>query len=161
MTQTIALATTIIGMCLTTFLTALIVLAYGEQIWTFLWQRGLLVQPRPQRPAPFPANYVIPFQRPEPAMGWRSGMVPNKRKTMAPRSACWWSTTTTHIESSSEELIVCWEEPQNATPGPSHFHWTPTPTIPPSNTEEPVDEPLGSVCSEFMDLSCYLVLPSL
>ncbi len=118
--QTIGLASTIIGFCLTVFFTTLLVLTYGHQIRRYLRRRGLLVQPRPQTPAHLPFHYVLPFQQPEPARGRLADLAPHERNPETPGTAQ--QRPTTYVASSSEELLQNREEPgpRNATPGPSN-----------------------------------------
>ncbi len=124
-TQTIGLASAIIGFCLTVFFTTLIVLTYGHQIRRYLRRRGLLVQPRPQTPAHLPFHYVLPFQQPEPARGRLADLAPRERDPETPGTAQ--RRPTTYVASSSDELLQNREEPgpRNATPGPSNV---PAPT---------------------------------
>ncbi len=118
--QTIGLASTIVGFCLTVFFTTLIVLTYGHRIRQYLRRRGLLVQPRPQTPAHLPFHYVLPFQRPEPPRGQLADLAPHERQPEALGVAQ--RRPTTYTASSSEELLQNREEPstRNATPGPSN-----------------------------------------
>ncbi len=118
--QTIGLATAIVGFCLTVFFTTLIVLTYGHRIQQYLRQRGLLVQPRPQTPAHLPFHYVLPFQQPEPVRGQLADLAPRECQTETTGRAQ--RRVTTYVASSSEELLQSREEPvpRNATPGPSN-----------------------------------------
>ncbi len=117
--QTIGLASAIVGFCLTVFFTTLIVLTYGHQIRQYLRRRGVLVQPRPQTPH-LPFHYVLPFQRPEPDRGRLADLVPLERQPEATGPAR--RRAATYVASSSEELLQDREEPgpRNATPGPSN-----------------------------------------
>ncbi len=123
--QTIGLASAIVGFCLTVFFTTLIVLTYRHRIRRYLRQRGLLVEPRPQTPAHLPFHYVLPFQRPEPARGQLADLAPRERDPETPGTAR--QRPATYVASSSEELLQDREEPgpRNATPGPSNV---PAPT---------------------------------
>ncbi len=127
-TQTIGLASAIVGFCLTVFFTILIVLAYGPRIQRYLRERGLLVQPRPQTPAHLPFHYVLPFQPLEPARGQLADLAPGEHQTETHGPAR--RRPVTHVASSSEELLQNREEPgpRNATPGPSNVPRTPSPT---------------------------------
>ncbi len=127
-TQTIGLATAIVGFCLTVFFTTLIILTYGHRLRQYLRQRGLLVQPRPQTPAHLPFHYVLPFQPLEPARGQLADLAPYERQAETSRAAR--RRPATYVASSSEELLQNREEPgpRNATPGPSNVPRTPTPT---------------------------------
>ncbi len=120
--QTIGLASAIVGFCLTVFFTTLIVLTYGHQIRRYLRARGLLVHPRPLTPAHLPFHYVLPHQQPEPARGQLADLAPYKRQTETLESAR--RRSTTYVASLSEELLQNREEPgpRNATPGPAMFH---------------------------------------
>ncbi len=131
--QTIGLATAIVGFCITVFFTTLIVLAYGHRIRQYLRQRGLLVQPRPQTPARLPFHYVLPFQQPEPVRGRLADLPPLERQTETAGIAQ--RCHTTYVASSSEELLQNREEPGpwNTTPGPSHV---PIPPIPTANDRD-------------------------
>ncbi len=59
--QTIAIGTTIVSTCLVSFITALTILTYGEQIRNYLQRRRVLVPARIHQPAPFPIHYVLPY----------------------------------------------------------------------------------------------------
>lgn len=68
-TQTIAIGTPIATATLVFFLTALLTLAYAQEVRNSLLRIGILCHkqiPRTDfRNAPFPAHYVLPYQQPE------------------------------------------------------------------------------------------------
>ncbi|SJL13333.1 uncharacterized protein ARMOST_16773 [Armillaria ostoyae] len=123
--ELVGIVTTIVGLCLTSLFTALIVLTWREAILRYLYQHGLLVRPRRREsPRPFPLHYVLPYADSNATMD-RPILEEQRLQTRAP-----------HTSNNSDELHP--PPPQrNATPGPSNTRHTPSP--PPSPASEEID----------------------
>ncbi|SJL17578.1 uncharacterized protein ARMOST_21130 [Armillaria ostoyae] len=121
----VGIVTTIVGLCLTSLFTALIVLTWREEILHYLYRHGLLVRPRRrQSPRPFPLHYVLPYASSNTTMD-RPVLEEQRLQTRAP-----------HTSNNSDELPP--QPPQrNATPGPSNTRHTPSPS--PSSSPEEID----------------------
>ncbi|SJL16147.1 uncharacterized protein ARMOST_19666 [Armillaria ostoyae] len=125
--QLIGIVSTIVGTCLTSLLTTLIVLTWREQIVEYLYRHGILLRPRRRRqpPAPFPLHYIVPYahsrstmDRPileEQRLQSRAPYPPNSSDEFPPRAQA--------------------EPPRNATPGPSNTRHTPSPPSSPAPEE--------------------------
>ncbi|KAK0438806.1 hypothetical protein EV421DRAFT_1970150 [Armillaria borealis] len=117
---TITIPSTIGGACLLILLTALLVLRYREPL-----EQLLRIQRHPQRPAPFPLHYVIPYA--EPVRGQTmTNMEPvelAQEQLDGPHRRRLTSTN------SSDEFLLRAREPRNATPGPSNVPRTPSPPV--------------------------------
>ncbi|SJL16255.1 uncharacterized protein ARMOST_19775 [Armillaria ostoyae] len=123
--ELVGIVTTIVGLCLTSLLTALIVLTWREAILRYLYRHGLLVRPRRREsPRPFPLHYVLPYANSNATMA-RPILEEQRLQTRPP-----------HTSNNSDELPP--QPPQrNATPGPSNTRHTPSP--PPSPASEEID----------------------
>ncbi|SJL18916.1 uncharacterized protein ARMOST_22518 [Armillaria ostoyae] len=123
--ELVGIVTTIVGLCLTSLFTALIVLTWREAILRYLYRHGLLVRPRRREsPRPFPLHYVLPYANSNATMD-RPILEEQRLQTRAP-----------HTSNNSDELPP--PPPQrNATPGPSNTRHTPSP--PPSPASEEID----------------------
>ncbi|SJL13788.1 uncharacterized protein ARMOST_17236 [Armillaria ostoyae] len=123
--ELVGIVTTIVGLCLTSLFTALVVLTWREEILHYLYRHGLLVRPRRrQSPRPFPLHYVLPYANSNSTMD-RPVLEEQRLQTRAP-----------HTSNNSDELPP--HPPQrNATPGPSNTRHTPSP--PSSPTSEEID----------------------
>ncbi|SJL08909.1 uncharacterized protein ARMOST_12283 [Armillaria ostoyae] len=121
--ELIGIVTTIVGLCLTSLFTTLIVLTWREEILHYLYRHGLLVRPRRrQSPRPFPLHYVLPYDNSNTTMD-RPVLEEQHLQTRAP-----------HTSNDSDELPP--QPPQrNATPGPSNTRHTPSPPSSPASEE--------------------------
>ncbi|SJL15410.1 uncharacterized protein ARMOST_18907 [Armillaria ostoyae] len=121
--QLIGIVTAIVGTCLTSLFTALVVLTWRENILNYLYQHGLLLRPRGrQSPRPFPLHYVLPYASSDATMA-RPILEEQHIQTRAP-----------HPSNASDELPP--QLPQrNATPGPSNTRHTPSPPSSPAPEE--------------------------
>ncbi|SJL17948.1 uncharacterized protein ARMOST_21519 [Armillaria ostoyae] len=119
----IGAVTTIVGLCLTSLFTALVVLTWREEILNYLYRHGLLVRPRRrQSPRPFPLHYVLPYANSNATMD-RPVLEEQRLQTRAP-----------HTSNNSDELPP--QLPQrNATPGPSNTRHTPSSPSSPASEE--------------------------
>ncbi|SJL00848.1 uncharacterized protein ARMOST_04162 [Armillaria ostoyae] len=125
--QLVGIVTAIIGTCLTSLFTALVVLTWREQILGYLYRHGILLQPRRrQSPRPFPLHYVLPYANSGSTMD-RPILEEQRLQGHAP-----------YPPNSSDEFP---QRPQiqppqrNATPGPSNTRHTPSPPTTPSSEE--------------------------
>ncbi|SJL18406.1 uncharacterized protein ARMOST_21995 [Armillaria ostoyae] len=121
--ELVGIVTTIVGLCLTSLFTALIVLTWREAILQYLYRHGLLVRPRRREsPRPFPLHYVLPYANSNATMD-RPILEEQRLQTRAP-----------HTSNNSDELPP--QPPQrNATPGPSNTRHTPSPPSSPASEE--------------------------
>ncbi|SJL11388.1 uncharacterized protein ARMOST_14791 [Armillaria ostoyae] len=123
--QLVGIITAIVGTCLTSLFTALVVLTWRENILNYLYRHGLLIRPRRrQSPRPFPLHYVLPYTNSDATMA-RPILEEQRLQARTP-----------HPSNTSDELPA--PPPQrNATPGPSNTRHTPSP--PPSPAPEEID----------------------
>ncbi|SJL10875.1 uncharacterized protein ARMOST_14270 [Armillaria ostoyae] len=126
--QTIAISTALVGACLIFLLGFFVALAWREKILPYLYQHGILIPPhrrlRPQRPAPFPTHYILPYANSEQSV---------LELILAPETGV--QHRTGFHANSSDEFPQRPPPPQrNTTPGPSGTRQTPTP---PPDTPEP------------------------
>ncbi|SJL01321.1 uncharacterized protein ARMOST_04641 [Armillaria ostoyae] len=123
--QTIGISTALVGACLIFLLGFFVALAWRERILPWLYKHGILIPPqqlRPQRPAPFPAHYILPHTSTEQLLHEQEMIPPGIQQRTVYRS------------NSSDEFPPRSPPPQrNATPGPSGTRHTPTP--PPDSPE--------------------------
>ncbi|SJL04702.1 uncharacterized protein ARMOST_08072 [Armillaria ostoyae] len=121
--QLVGIVTTIVGLCLTSLFTALIILTWREDILHYLYRHGLLLRPRRrQSPRPFPLHYVLPYANSDATMD-RPILEEQRVQTHAP-----------YPSNASDELPP--QPPQrNATPGPSNTRHTPSPPSTPAPEE--------------------------
>ncbi|SJL16556.1 uncharacterized protein ARMOST_20082 [Armillaria ostoyae] len=126
--QLVGIVTAIVGTCLTSLFTTLVVLTWREQILEYLYRHGLLLRPRRRRqsPAPFPLHYILLYANSESTMDRpileeqhlqnRTPYPPNSSDKFPQRPAI--------------------QPPQrNATPGPSNTRHTPLPPSTPTPEE--------------------------
>ncbi|SJL08164.1 uncharacterized protein ARMOST_11527 [Armillaria ostoyae] len=126
--QLIGIISAIVGTCLTSLFTTLVVLTWREQILEYLYRHGILLRPRRRRqpPAPFPLHYVLPYANSESTMD-RPILEEQCLQSHAP-----------YPPNSSDEFPPRPEAqpPQrNTTPGPSNTRHTPTPPSSPAPEE--------------------------
>ncbi|SJL08322.1 uncharacterized protein ARMOST_11685 [Armillaria ostoyae] len=121
--QLIGIVSAIVGTCLTSLFTALVVLTWRDNILNYLYRHGILLRPRRrQSPRPFPLHYVLPYANSDATMD-RPILEEQRLQARA-----------LHPSNASDELPP--QPPQrNATPGPSNTRHTPSPPPSPSPTE--------------------------